>query len=68
MSKFASPVRFDVEKYRKGNFGLWEVQVKDVLKQSRLHNDLNGACSAKGSDSSASGVPSFMGDGVSLEE
>lgn len=38
MSKF-SPMRFDVEKFDgRINFGLWQVQVKDVLIQSGLHN------------------------------
>ncbi|KAJ0615292.1 putative RNA-directed DNA polymerase [Helianthus annuus] len=42
MSKH-SPMRFDVEKYGgKINFGLWQVQVKDVLIQSGLHKALRG--------------------------
>ncbi|KAL5845637.1 hypothetical protein ACOSQ3_009161 [Xanthoceras sorbifolium] len=40
MSKFSS-LKFDVEKFdRKINFGLWQVQVKDVLIQSGLHKVL----------------------------
>ncbi|KAL4589303.1 hypothetical protein LXL04_002209 [Taraxacum kok-saghyz] len=36
-------MRFDVEKYdRRINFGLWQVQVKDVLIQSGLHKALKG--------------------------
>lgn len=43
MSKFSSPVKFDVEKFDgKINFGLWQVQVKDVLIQSELHKALKG--------------------------
>ena len=45
------------------NFGLWQVQVKDVLKQSGPQKDLNGARLANGSDSDVSIVSSFMGDG-----
>ena len=42
MSKF-SPMRFDVEKFDgRINFGLWQVQVKDVLIQSGLHKALRG--------------------------
>ncbi|KAL5803652.1 hypothetical protein ACOSQ4_031957 [Xanthoceras sorbifolium] len=40
MSKFSS-LKFDVEKFDgKINFGLWQVQVKDVLIQSGLHKVL----------------------------
>ena len=43
MSKFASLVRFDVEKFDgRINFGLRQVHVKDVLIQSGLHKALNG--------------------------
>ena len=36
-------MRFDVEKFDgKINFGLWQVQVKDVLIQSGLHKALRG--------------------------
>ncbi|KAL6562436.1 hypothetical protein OROGR_003443 [Orobanche gracilis] len=42
MSKF-SPMRFDVEKFDgRINFGMWQVQVKDVLIQSGLHKALRG--------------------------
>ncbi|XP_038880366.1 pentatricopeptide repeat-containing protein At3g53360, mitochondrial-like [Benincasa hispida] len=38
MSSFMSSVKFDVEKFDgMNNFGLWQVQVKDVLIQSVLH-------------------------------
>ncbi|KAL5824039.1 hypothetical protein ACOSQ4_021939 [Xanthoceras sorbifolium] len=38
MSKFSSSLKFGVEKFDgKINFGLWQVQVKDVLIQSGLH-------------------------------
>ncbi|KAL5790954.1 hypothetical protein ACOSQ2_005842 [Xanthoceras sorbifolium] len=41
MSKFSSSLKFDVEKFDgKINFGLWQVQVKDVLIQSGLHKVL----------------------------
>ncbi|KAL5757978.1 hypothetical protein ACOSP7_020589 [Xanthoceras sorbifolium] len=40
MSKFSS-LKFDVEKFDgKINFGLWQVQVKDVLIQFGLHKVL----------------------------
>ena len=56
--------RVDMEKFDgKINFGLWQVQVKDVLKQSGSQKDLNGARLANGSDSDVSIVSSFMGDG-----
>ncbi|KAL5756246.1 hypothetical protein ACOSP7_020674 [Xanthoceras sorbifolium] len=43
MSKFSSPVRFDVEKFDgRINFGLWQIQVKNVLTQSGLHKVLKG--------------------------
>ena len=36
-------MRFDVEKFDgRINFGLWQVQVKDVLIQSGLHKALMG--------------------------
>ncbi|KAL4592371.1 hypothetical protein LXL04_005363 [Taraxacum kok-saghyz] len=42
MSKY-TPMRFDVDKYDgRINFGLWQVQVKDVLIQSGLHKTLKG--------------------------
>ncbi|KAL4579294.1 hypothetical protein LXL04_015435 [Taraxacum kok-saghyz] len=41
-SKYTS-MRFDVEKYDgRINFGLWQIQVKDVLIQSGLHKALKG--------------------------
>ena len=41
-------LRFDVEKFdRKINFSLWQVQVKDVLIQSRLHKALKRRDSIK---------------------
>ncbi|KAL5856769.1 hypothetical protein ACOSQ3_004227 [Xanthoceras sorbifolium] len=43
MFKFSSLVRFDVEKFdRRINFGLWQLQVKNVLIQSRLNKVLKG--------------------------
>ena len=37
MSSFSSAVKFDIEKFDgRINFGLWQIQVKDVLIQSRL--------------------------------
>ena len=36
-------MKFDVEKFdERINFGLWQVQVKDLLIQSRLHKALKG--------------------------
>ncbi|KAL5793560.1 hypothetical protein ACOSP7_002154 [Xanthoceras sorbifolium] len=41
MSKFSNSLKFGVEKFDgKINFGLWQVQVKDVLIQSGLHKVL----------------------------
>ncbi|ESR45251.1 hypothetical protein CICLE_v10003098mg [Citrus x clementina] len=41
--KFSSPVKFEIEKFDgRINFGLWQVQVKDVLIQSGLHKALKG--------------------------
>ena len=38
MSSFSTTVKFDIEKFDgKINFGLWQIQVKDVLIQSGLH-------------------------------
>lgn len=43
MSRFMSSVKFDVEKFNEIiNFGLWKVQVKNVLIQDRLHKVLKG--------------------------
>ena len=40
-NKFSNVLRFDVEKFdRNLNFGSWQVQVRNVLIQSRLHNAL----------------------------
>lgn len=42
-SRVSNAVRFDVEKFDgKINFGLWQIQVKDVLIQSGLHKALKG--------------------------
>ncbi|KAK9232475.1 hypothetical protein WN943_022721 [Citrus x changshan-huyou] len=50
--KFSSPVKFEIEKFDgRINFGLWQVQVKDVLIQSGLHKALKG----KPSPASSSG-------------
>lgn len=38
MSSFMSPVKIDVEKFDgRMNFGLWQVQVKDVLIESGFY-------------------------------
>ena len=40
-NKFSNLVRIEVEKFdRRINFGLWQIQVKDVLIQSTLHKAL----------------------------
>ena len=44
------------------NFGLWHIHVNNELKRSRLHKDLNGARSSKGSDSDVSSFSFFIGD------
>ena len=51
--KFSSSVKFEIEKFDgRINFGLWQVQVKDVLIQSGLHKALKGKSSpASSSDS-----------------
>lgn len=55
MSKFSSAMRFDVEKFDgRINFGLWQVQVKDVLIQSGLHKALRGKPASSGESSSTS--------------
>ena len=57
-------LRVDVEKFDGVViFGLLQVQVKNVLKQSRLHKDLNVVGSAKGSESDPNSISLFMGDG-----
>ena len=42
-SRPSNLVKLEVEKFdRRINFGLWQVQVKDVLIQSGLHKALKG--------------------------
>ena len=39
--KFSSPMKFEIEKFDgRINYGLWPIQVKDVLIQSGLHKAL----------------------------
>ncbi|KAJ1407102.1 hypothetical protein SESBI_24631 [Sesbania bispinosa] len=46
MSKFSSSVRFDIEKFDgRIHFGLWKVQVRDVLIRSGLHKALKAKTS-----------------------
>ncbi|KAL5788333.1 hypothetical protein ACOSP7_005282 [Xanthoceras sorbifolium] len=53
MSKFSSSLKFGVEKFDGMiNFGLWQVQVKDVLIQSGLHKVLKEKSGSVLSDSS----------------
>lgn len=55
MSKYSSAMRFDVEKFDgRINFGLWQVQVKDVLIQSGLHKALKGKPVSSGESSGTS--------------
>ena len=55
MSKFSSAMGFDVEKFDgRINFGLWQVQVKDVLIQSGLHKALRGKPVSSGESSNTS--------------
>ena len=50
-------VRYDVEKFDgKINFGLWQVQVKDLLIQSGLHKALKGRV-----------IPEKSGDGSTTD-
>jgi hypothetical protein len=68
-----SEMKFDIEKFDgRINFGLWKVQVKDVLIQSGLHkcgmsvhlkrNCPGEAVSEKDSEASASNVSLVLGD------
>ncbi|PON66942.1 Pol-like polyprotein/retrotransposon [Trema orientale] len=55
--KFSTPVRADVEKFDGNiNFGLWQIQVKDLLIQSGLHKALKGREALKGRDSEKSSM------------
>ncbi|KAF7841184.1 cytochrome p450 [Senna tora] len=66
MSKFSSVVKFDVEKFDgRIIFGLWQVEVKDVLIQSGLHKALEGKISNKDSEKSESSMSD--GDWVELD-
>ncbi|KAF7823623.1 Pol-like polyprotein/retrotransposon [Senna tora] len=57
MSKFSSAMKFDVEKFDGMiNFGLWQVQVKDVLIQLGLHKALEGKISSEDSEKSESNM------------
>ena len=57
MSSFSSAVKFDMEKFDGMiNFGLWQVQVKDVLIQSGLHKALKGRVSRKYSEKGGSSM------------
>ena len=65
MSKFSSAMRFDVEKFDgRINFDLWQVQVKDMWRQSGhvKSNCPGGVGSAKDSKSSADNVSIVMGN------
>ncbi|KAK7245918.1 hypothetical protein RIF29_40772 [Crotalaria pallida] len=51
MSCFSSAVKFDIEKFDgRINFGMWQIQVKDVLIQSGLHKALTGKVSGMEDD------------------
>ena len=64
MSNFMSPVKFDVEKFDGMiNFGLWQVQVKDVLIQSGLHKALKGRPSGGALNQSSGDGDSTKSDG-----
>ncbi|KAJ0024630.1 hypothetical protein Pint_07104 [Pistacia integerrima] len=55
-----SSIKFDIEKFnRRINFGLWQVQVKDVMIQSGLHKVLKGRPTP---DTSKEGSRSGMSD------
>lgn len=48
-------IKFDIEKFDgRINFGLWQVQVRDILIQSGLHKALKGKPEAGSSDDSSS--------------
>jgi len=48
---YSSAMKFDIEKFDgRINFGLWKVQVKDVLIQSGLHKALKGNTSKMEAD------------------
>ncbi|PON70119.1 hypothetical protein PanWU01x14_082940 [Parasponia andersonii] len=56
-NKILIPVRVDVEKFdRNINFGLWQIQIKDLLIQSRLHKILKGKEAYKGKNSEKSNI------------
>jgi hypothetical protein len=73
---FSTAMKFDIEKFDgRINFGLWKVQVKDVLIQSRLHKALKcgmsrhlkriclgGEVPEKDPNASASNVSLILGD------
>lgn len=45
--KFSNPIRIAFEKFDgRISFGLWQLQVKDVLIQSTLHKALKGKLSS----------------------
>jgi len=73
---YSSAIKFDIEKFDgRINFGLWKVQVKDVLIQSGLHKALKcrmsehlkrncsgGEFSQKDYEASAINVSLVLGD------
>ena len=51
--KFSCPVKFEIENFDgKINFGLWQIQVKNVLIQFGLHKALKGKSSLASSSGS----------------
>jgi hypothetical protein len=44
-------LKFGIERFdRRMNFGLWQIQVKDILIQSGLHKTLRGIPTSSSSD------------------
>ena len=66
--KFSSLVKFEIEKFDgKINFGLWQIQVNDVLIQSGLHKALKGKPSSASSNGFAKAIISGE-DGKELDD
>ncbi|KAJ9566931.1 hypothetical protein OSB04_002897 [Centaurea solstitialis] len=70
MSEYSNAMRFDEEKFDGMiNFGLWQVQVKDVLIQSGLHKALKGkpVSSVESSDTTKNVVANVHGISTAKE-
>jgi hypothetical protein len=53
-------LKFGIESFnRRMNFGLWQIQVKDILIQSGLHKTLRGIPTSHSSDGAIEGGASL---------